>query len=70
MIRFGNISSIDASRARVRVQFDDDGIVSHWLPVLVSGSRSNQYFHIFDVNEHVVCLMDERSENGDRKSVV
>lgn len=64
MIRFGNISSIDAARARVRVQFADDGIVSHWLPVLVQGSRGNQYFHIFEVNEHVVCLMDEHSENG------
>lgn len=64
MIRFGNISSIDAANCRVRVQFDDDGMVSHWLPVVVNGSRDNKYFHIFDVNEHVVCLMDEYSENG------
>lgn len=64
MIRFGNICDRDADACRVRVEFDDDGVVSHWLPVLVASSMGDKFFHLPDINSHVVCLMDARNENG------
>lgn len=63
-LRFGNICEVDAENCRVRVKFQADDVASYWLPVLVQGSLDTKYFHIFTVNELVVCLMDERLENG------
>lgn len=64
MIKFGKISEVDAPKGRVRVKFDEDDIVSGWLPYLVPKSLNDKYFFIFDVNEHVACQMDENCENG------
>ncbi|MGI9158242.1 MAG: phage baseplate assembly protein V [Saprospiraceae bacterium] len=64
MLKFGNICDIDAAKGLARVEFDDDGITSAWLPVVTLGSSGNKYSHAFDVNEHVACLMDENAENG------
>lgn len=64
MIKFGIINNTEPATGRVRVHFPDDGITSHWIPVLVSGSSGNQFFHSFAVNEPVVCLMDLRNEDG------
>ena len=64
MLKFGNICDIDAAKGLARVEFDDDGITSAWLPVVTLGSSANKYSHAFDVNEHVACLMDENAENG------
>lgn len=64
MLKFGYISQIDVNTARVRVQFPDFGITSYWLPVLVQGSGKDKYFHTFDINEHVACVMEENMENG------
>ena len=63
ILKFGIISSTDNANGKVRVQFDDNDIVSHPLPVLVNGT-SNKYYHTFDVNEQVACLMDKNLENG------
>lgn len=62
-LKFGLISSTDPPSGRVRVSFDENGIVSQPLPILVSGT-ANKYFHSFNVNEQVACLMDENLENG------
>ena len=64
MVKFGIVSNVDATLCRVRVKFADDGIVSHWLPVLVPGTNADKYFHIFDQNTHVACLMDSDMVNG------
>lgn len=64
MLRFGKISDIDPAKCFARVKFTDDEIVSDWLQIIVLGAISNQFFHIFDINEQVACLMDENSEEG------
>lgn len=64
MIRFGVVTKTDPEKCRVRVSFLEDGIESDWLPVMVQGSKDNKWFHIFDQDEHVACLMDENAENG------
>lgn len=64
MLRFGNISEIDPAKCYARVTFLDDGIVSDWLQIVVMGAISNEFFHIFDINEQVACMMDENSEEG------
>ena len=64
MLRFGNITEIDVNKGYARVTFIDDGIVSAPLQMCVMGAISNKYFHTFDVNEQVACLMDENSEEG------
>jgi len=64
MLRFGKISEIDASKGYARVKFTDNDIVSDWLQVVVMGAISTKFFHMFDINEQVACLMDEGDEEG------
>lgn len=64
MLKFGNISEVDASKGLARVKFTDDDMVSGWLPVLVLKSKDDSYSFAFDVDEHVACHMDERCEMG------
>lgn len=64
MLRIGLISEIDPARCYARVKFIDNEIVSDWLQIVVAGAISNKYFHIFDINEQVACLMDENDEEG------
>jgi phage baseplate assembly protein V len=64
MLKFGNITEFDANTGYARVKFLDDEIVSDWLQVVVKNSLENKYFHAFDINEQVACLMDENLEDG------
>jgi phage baseplate assembly protein V len=64
MLRFGNISSIDADKGRARVSFPDDGIVSGWLPLVVTKALKDKHYYMPDINEPVACLMDENLEDG------
>jgi phage baseplate assembly protein V len=64
MIRYGNISEVDAAKGRARVHFVEDDIVSDWLPVSVPTSLGNQYEFWPEVNMFVWCAMDENSESG------
>lgn len=64
MIRYGNISEVDAAKGRARVSFPEDGIVSDWLPVSVPTSLGNKFEFWPEVNMFVWCAMDENSENG------
>lgn len=64
MLRIGLISEIDSSSCYARVKFLDNDIVSDWLQIVVMGAISNKFFHIFDINEQVACLMDENDEEG------
>jgi phage baseplate assembly protein V len=64
LLRFGNVCDVDAERGYVRVELDEDGITTHWLPVVVAGTKADKYFSMPAVNEQVVCLMDENCEEG------
>lgn len=64
MLRIGNITEIDVNKGYARVTFMDDDIVSDWLQICVMGALNNKFFHMFDVNEQVACLMDEHSDDG------
>lgn len=64
MLKFGIISEVDASKGLARVNFDDDNIVSGWLPVSVQKGLNDKFFAMPDVNEHVWCVMDDNAENG------
>ena len=64
MLRFGHITSIDAVKGFYKVTFDDDDLVTDFLPYLVKNSKFNKDECPFDKGEHVACLMDENCENG------
>ncbi len=64
MIKFGVISDVDPVKGLVRVNFDDDEIVSNWIPVSVPKTLQDEFFCMPDENEHVWCIMDEHCENG------
>src|SRR5574343_1379602 len=63
MLRYGTVSEIDSAACMVRVEFEEDGIVSAWMPVLVPKAKGDSYFYIPDVNSTVVCLM-QNEDNG------
>lgn len=64
LIRFGNVCEVDPAKGYARVEFDEDGITSALLPVCVAGALDNKYFAMPAVNEQVVCIMDDRCEQG------
>lgn len=64
MLKFGNICDTDPESGLCRVEFDDDAITSDWLPLIVKNSFNTKDFFIFDIGEHVACLMDSNAENG------
>lgn len=64
MFKIGHITSVDASKGLAKVKFDEDGIVSDWLQVLHGNTKNNKDSKVFDINEHVVVLVDENVENG------
>lgn len=60
--KFGFISEV--KKGFVRVSFEDDGIVSAWLPVMVQRSLNDKASWPFEIKEHVFCMMDEHLEYG------
>lgn len=60
--KFGMISEV--KKGFVRVAFDDDDIVSNWLPVMVRRSLNDKDSWPYEINEHVFCMMDEQCEYG------
>lgn len=65
LIRFGVVSSVDASKCTARVTFADrDNLVSAELPVLQGVGLKNKSYMLPDVNESVVCLMFPNSDDG------
>lgn len=61
-LKYGIVSEV--KKGFVRVQFEEDDIVSDWLPVLVRRSLNDKDTWQLEVNEHVVCMMDHYSETG------
>lgn len=65
MRKVGFISEVKPEDGTARVEFREDGITSDWLSVIVPGSLNNKYSFPYEVNEQVVCLMDEHCEQGE-----
>jgi phage baseplate assembly protein V len=64
VIKYGNITQIDAAKGTARVHFDDIDIVSGWLPIIYKRTFADKESDPLEEKEHVACLMDERLENG------
>lgn len=64
MLRFGKISEYNPEKGVARVHFNDDEIVSDWLPIVVPQSKDTKFSAPLDVEEHVCCMMDSNAENG------
>lgn len=62
MIKYGIISQVEKGRAKVN--FEEDGFVSDLLPVLVRKSKTDKENWQLEVDEHVVCIMDDRCDEG------
>ncbi|MGH7932266.1 MAG: phage baseplate assembly protein V [Candidatus Binataceae bacterium] len=63
--RIGVVVAQDPVNARLRVTFpDSDHLQSWWLPVVMSKTQNDKAYHIPDLGEQVVCLMDEYDEDG------
>jgi len=64
LLRFGRISDIDADKGLCKVSFGEDEVVTDWLPTIHNGASGNSYFHTFDIQEHVACLMSDNGITG------
>ncbi len=63
--KFGTVSAVDAKTCRVRVRLPDyDNLRTLWLPVLQSKTLRDKHYHLPDLGEHVVVLLDGRGEDG------
>lgn len=63
--RIGRVVERDPVLARVRVQFDAaDAVLSWWLPIAQARTSADKVYWMPDVDEHVVCLLDEHEESG------
>jgi phage baseplate assembly protein V len=61
--KFGIVS--DGSRpGYARVFFEEDNIVTDWWPIVRMTSLKDKQSWILNATEHVVCLCDERLEDG------
>lgn len=64
MIKYGKISEVDAEKGRARVEFEEDEIVSDWLPVSQPLTTGTQIEFWPRVNMFVWCVMDKNAEDG------
>lgn len=65
MFKVGVVVALDENRAKARVRFDDiDGVLSYWLPVIQAKTLKDKAYWLPDVDEHVVCILDENGEDG------
>ncbi|MCG2614900.1 phage baseplate assembly protein V [Terrimonas sp. NA20] len=61
-LKYGIVCEVKPGFARI--SFEDDDIVSDWLPVLRRKTKTQKESWQLDINEHVVCLMDCHCEEG------
>jgi phage baseplate assembly protein V len=65
MMKIGVVTGCEPASCRVRVRLDDhDDVVSYWLPVMQGKTLRDKQYWMPDIDEHVVCLMDEHNEFG------
>lgn len=61
---FGNVVNI-CDNGRVRVRFPSrDNLPSQPIPVLKSKSKNDKAGNVLDIDEEVVCIMDDNCEDG------
>jgi phage baseplate assembly protein gpV len=64
-IKWGRVEEIDPVTVRVRVKFlDNEELITYWLQVIHPQTWDNKYYHMPDLLEPVLCLMDEDGEEG------
>lgn len=66
MLRFGIISELGTGENAgfARVSFDDTEIVSGWLSLPASATKTAKDWRPVEINTQVACLMDEVCEQG------
>ena len=66
MLRLGIISELGTGEnlGYARVSFDEVGMVSAWLPLPSTATKSAKVWHPLEVNTQVACLMDDECEQG------
>jgi phage baseplate assembly protein V len=65
VFRVGIVVAQDVETARVRVVFPDrDQMVSWWLWVVFPKTQLDKAYWLPDINEQVLCIMDENDEDG------
>jgi len=66
MLRIGVISEFGTEEwlGWCRVHFDEDGVVSAWLPLPSTATKTAKVWHPVEVGSQVACLMDDECEQG------
>lgn len=64
MLRFGLISDTNPAKGLYKVNFDEDDLVSQWIPKIEAGTKNLKVEFPLAPGTHVACLMDEHMENG------
>lgn len=62
-LQFGIVKSVQQGRATVELP-DMDGLITDFLPVLVSDSQDNKHFRMPSIGSQVSLLLDSRGERG------
>lgn len=63
-LHFGQISEVDETKSLYRVELDELEIVTDWLPRVALNFMDNIDEAHFDVNEHVLVILDEFLDHG------
>lgn len=66
MIKVGIVTERNESTMKIRAQIPDlDGIVTYWIPILISAAGGNKVYHLPDVGEEVLIgFLDNGIEQG------
>jgi len=64
MLKFGTVCELQEANGRARVEFEEDGITSAFLPIVFPSSTADQYRQMPAINAQVACIMDENLEDG------
>ena len=63
-LHFVKISHVDNANCRARVNLEELGMESYWLPVLQYRAGSNTAYWMPNMGEPVAALLDEQGESG------
>lgn len=58
MLKFGLVSEYSSSKGKAKVKFEDDNIVTDWLPIIYKSTLSDKDFNRLPTNTQVACIMD------------
>ena len=70
IIRRGKISAVYPERHTARVTFEDeDNLVSGELPILTTYASRNNFYHLPEVSEQVICIY-EQNDSGEGEGAI